>query len=55
MIVCIGGGDGRHVVVPGRNRHAAGVGNEITVPKNAKFASHFDDSRGSRVSAAAAQ
>ena len=41
--------------MPGRKKVAVGGGNEITVPKNAIFASHFDESRGSKVSAAAAQ
>jgi hypothetical protein len=55
MIVNIDGGDGRWTVVPGRKKDSVGVGNEITVPKNAMFANHFDDRRGSKVSAAAVQ
>jgi hypothetical protein len=42
-------------VVPGRKKDAVGTGNDITAPKNAMFANHFDDKRGSKVSAAAAQ
>ena len=41
--------------MPGRKKDAVGEGNEIIAPKNATFANHFDDSRGSKVSAAAAQ
>lgn len=55
MIVNIDGGDGRWTVAPGRKKDSVGVGNEITAPKNAMFANHFDDRRGSKVSAAAVQ
>ena len=55
MIVGVDGGEGWQIVVPGRKKDAVGVGNEITTPKNATFVSHFDESRGSKVSAAAAQ
>lgn len=55
IIVGIGGGDGWQIAVPERRKDVTGTGNEITAPKNAMFVNHFDDNRGSKVRAAAAQ
>ena len=55
MMVCVDGGDGWWIAVSGRKKDVVGTGNEITAPKNATFANHFEDSRGSKVSATAAQ
>jgi hypothetical protein len=44
-----GGGVGRYNELPGRKNDPSGTGSEMTLPKNAMFAIHLEDSRGSRV------
>jgi hypothetical protein len=51
----IGGGLGRYKELPDSKNDASGMGSEMTLPKNAMFAIHFEDSRGSRVREAADQ
>ena len=50
-----GGGVGLYWRVFGRKRQEVGTGNEMTTPKNATFVIHFEERRGSSVSAAPAQ
>jgi hypothetical protein len=44
-----GGGVGWYKELPGIKKDSSGAGREMTLPKNAIFAIHLEDSRGSRV------
>jgi hypothetical protein len=55
MRVVKGGGVGRYSFESSNKKEELGTGSEITEPKNAIFANHFEDKRGSRVNAMVCQ
>lgn len=55
MMLVRDGGDGRKSVLLGSKNAEDGIGSDMTDPKYETFEIHFDDNRGSNVSAAPLQ